>query len=398
MLRESAYPQENSREGAEYEFGISKETLKQIVENRHTITDSGRSGILFRVTPEELAPEDRKKMLFNNEDNPEGLLSVKALKVFNLQKAKKEFEALQEARRIILEKMDSSDAPIFHIPKAIGFDEIDVDEETERFLNANGASITDGKVGTITMDWIEGKNLAVTLYEELLKRSLDTEGMDPNQFRDIRDFGKLLRALEKTGFVLPMEIFIQLKNGVKALHEKNLYHNDIHLGNLILKDGSLKDPQLYAIDFADATHERKAIEETEEENYLSDENIIRSLEPLTKTPKKKQEEEDRNLAKEWDERIALLGRQPKMQEQYRSLKAALETNNPDALEKEFIVSSSMDRDFENYLGTLLKISRENTEYREEIQRFLNDRRVDKRIKMRGFILKRVQELQKMIEI
>jgi hypothetical protein len=259
MLKEGSYAEEDSRESIEKGPAFPKEVIKHFLESRRTMTDSGANGILFRIDPEELSLEDSKSMSFENDDNPEGALSIKALKVFNLERARHEFESLQEAREIILEKMESSSAPLFRIPRAIGFEEIEVDGDTEKFLNSQQASIINGKVGVITMDWIEGKNLGVYLHEELLKRLADKEDPHEEGSWNNRDFSKLLRGLEKTGFVLPEETFLQLKNGVEALHKGRLWHNDLHFGNIIIR----LDGQLFAIDFADAGHEKKNIEETE---------------------------------------------------------------------------------------------------------------------------------------
>jgi serine/threonine protein kinase len=398
MLKEGARASEELQKSIEREPNFSKEAIKNFLESRKAVTDSGRSGILFRIDPEDLDPQDQERIAFENEDDSEGALSIKALKVFNLADAQKEFRSLQEARNIILEKMESSSAPIFRVPRAIRFDEIDVDKKTEEFLNANGALITGGKVGTITMDWIEGKNLAVVLYEELLKRSPESEELDPEKFRDVQDFRNLLRALGKTGFVLPEEILTQIKNGIDALHKSNFYHNDLHLGNVILKYGRLEDPQVYSIDYADATHEKKTIDEADGEFYLSDENILQILTPLSKTPEAKGKERDESVRKEWDERIALLDQQPKAQEQYKTLKNALETDNANRLEGQLLGASGSDRDLENYLGNLLRLSRETNIYREQIRIFLKKCATDKNSKMRSFVLNRIQALQKAIEI
>jgi hypothetical protein len=247
------------------------------------------------------------------------------------------------------------------------------------------------------MDWVEGKNLAVALYEELLRRSPESEDLDPEKFRDVQDFAQLLRELGKTGFVLPEEILMQLKNGVDALHKGHLYHNDLHLGNVILKDGAFENPQIYTIDYADVTHERRSIDDADGEFYLSDENIIKSLEPLIKTPEKKQKERENIIAKEWNDHIALLEQQPRVQEQYQSLKKALTTGNQSILEGQLIASSGSDRDIENYLGNLLKLSRENSVYSDEIGIFLKERMEEKKSKMRGFVMNRIQSLQKAIE-
>ena len=163
MLKERSYT-EDPQEGVERETVFRSETIKNLIENCKVPTDSGKSGILYRVEPENIPPEERELTETDPENNPEGLLSVKVLKVLNLEKARQEFEALQKAREIISEKEEdsSSSAPLFRIPKAIGFDEIEVNKATEDRLNESGASIVGGKVGVITMHWIEGKNLATS--------------------------------------------------------------------------------------------------------------------------------------------------------------------------------------------------------------------------------------------
>lgn len=393
MMKEGAFAESEFSEGIEMEPTFSKEAIKGFLESRRSITDSGANGILFRIDPDELPSEDRERMKFENEDNPEGALSIKALKIFNLEKAKHEFESLKKAREIVLEKAESSSSPLFRVPRAIGFEAIEVDAETEKFLNAQKASIMNGKVGVITMDWIEGKNLGVYLHEELLKRIPDQEDPYASGSWDNRDFSKLLHALEKTGYVLPEGVLEQIKNGVETLHKGRLWHNDLHFGNLVITP----ENKIYAIDFADATDEKKNIEEVEGSHYLSDENIVRSLTPLAKTPETKQKEENKKISKEWDERIAAISKQPKAEAQYRSLKKAFIDGDLNSLESTLIGASGFDHDLENYLGNLLRLSRESEEYRAKTKIFLDERLNDKKSKLRSFVKNRMQSLQRAIE-
>jgi len=394
MTKEGAYAESEFSESIEAEPTFSKEAIKGFIEGRRSITDSGANGILFRIDPEELSPEDQKRMAFENTDNPEGALSIKALKVFNLEKAKQEFESLKKAREIMLEASESSSAPLFRIPRAIGFEEIQVDKETEEFLNSQKASVTDGRVGVITMDWIEGQNLGVYLHEELIKRTPDREDPYEAGSWDNRDFGKLLHALEKTGYVLPDTVLDQIKNGVQALHKGRLWHNDLHFGNLIIRP----DGKIYAIDFADATRKEIKIEESTGPYHLSDENIVRSLEPLAKTPEMKREEQDKKTQAEWNDRIATLEKHVPAEAQYKLIEKALEGGNTNILENVFIGASGFDRDLDNYLGNLLRLSRKSDAYREQIGKFLDERLNDKKSKMRSFVINRIQTLQRVIEI
>ena len=396
-MKEGAYAEAEGESNAsiEQEGSFSKEKIRAFLESRKSVTDSGRSGILFRIDPSELVPDNQEQLTIENEDNSEGALSIKALKVFNLADAQRELSRYRKralsywkrSRRLLLLFLYS----MFHgqsdLMRSTG-------SKTQKFLNANGASITNGKVGTITMDWIEGKNLGVYLYEELLKRLPKNENPYQIESWDYADFSKLLRALEKTGFVFPEHMLAQLKNGVKALHDKKLWHNDLHFGNVIVGP----DGQLHAIDYADAGHEKKSIEEAEGQYYLSDENIIASLEPLTKTPNIKKREQRELAVKEWDDRIASFEHQPQAKDQYEVLESAVKRSDTRAFEAHLIASSASERNLENYLASLLKLSRENEGYRDFISGFLDERLADTKSKLRSFVLNRIRALQSAVEI
>jgi serine/threonine protein kinase len=248
------------------------------------------------------------------------------------------------------------------------------------------------------MDWIEGKDLGAILREELAKRTPDGEDPYQNKMWDDPNCTELIHILEKRGFVLPETIVTQLKNTVDLVHKNKLSHGDLHPGNVIIKDGSLDDPHVYIIDWADAVHTTRSIEETEGEYFLSDEKIIKSLTPLTKTPENKRKARNEAMIREWNDRITSLDRQPKAQQQYKSLKAALEGNKPNILEGQFIGSLASDSDLENFLGNLLKLARESESDRDQIIDFINGQMNDKKSKIRSFALNRMQALKNAIEI
>lgn len=333
-------------------------------------------------------------------DNPEGSLSIKALKVFDIEKARIEFKALQEARQIVLKYLESNPdaAPIARVPKAIGFDEVIVDKKTQDFLNKNGAAIVDGRVGVITMDWIEGKDLGVMLREELSKLIPEGEDIYQSKLWDDPNCTEVIRILEKRGFVLPEAVVVQLKNLIELIHKNGLSHGDLHPGNVILKDGDLENPQLYVIDWADAVHGTMSIDETEGEYFMSDEKIVKSLTPLTQTPEAKKKKHGEAMMREWDERIASIERQPKAQQQYESLKTALMENRTNMLEGQFMVSLASDSEVENFLGNLLKLAREDENSRAQILQFIDSKTNDRKSKIRSFVLNRMRALREAIEI
>jgi hypothetical protein len=398
MLKEGAYAEENPTESIEQDGGFSEETIKRFFETRRSVQNEGNNALIFRVPYDELPPERQRKMdLEKGEDNPEGSLSIKALKVFGLGNAKKEFDALTEARDIVQRERGMTTKPMMRVPKASGFYEIHVGKEMEELLNKNGASILGGKVGLIEMDYIEGDDLAAVLHRELLNRLPSGDGPDSyrNDGVDNPTFEELFRALEKTDFVFPENLRMQIKNTVDAWHKKNFYHRDLHPRNIILKDGKLENGQLYGIDFATASHEKPMVTEDDDVKYLPDDGIVQRLSPLTKSAMMKKKEESMKIVEEWDERIALMEKQPKLAKQYDNIKNGLDSGATNILEGQFIISSSSDRDFQNFLAALLKLSRENPTHRGEIKKFIESHEKDK--KTRSFVLNQMGKFKRVIE-
>jgi tRNA A-37 threonylcarbamoyl transferase component Bud32 len=394
MFKEGAYTEEGTNESIEHSGGFSEETIRNFLEKHHTVENSGKNGIILKFSKDELPLEVQKSIDSDPEDNPEGALTVKALKLYALGEAQKEFDALREAREIILKKQNSQNGPFAKIPKASGFYDIQVSEDFQNFLNKNGASIVDGKVGLIMMDYIEGTDLAVLLHRELLKRIPAEQEHYPLNELDNPSFEDMFRALEKSGFVLPEAIATQIKNSMALLHEKEFYHNDLHPRNIIIRDGDMENPQAYIIDFATATHGKRILKDSDIK-YLPDGQIISSLASLSKSANQKESDRKKESLDEWNNRIEAFKKQPRGAKQYEVVKIALEGNNLSTIENQFILSSSSDMDLQNFLAILISLSRENAESRTEVIDFLSSHENDK--KKRTFFLNQLKEAKKIIE-
>ncbi len=388
MSKENIHAEGPLQEYQEGDFSFFREEIKHLLETRAAVTDSGKSGLVFRVDASEISPENQEQLRFPPEDDPENALSMKAFKVFNLETAKKEFHILQKARRVMQEGATDPSVPMFRVPRAIRFDEMEVDKAAEELLNKNGAAIFDGKIGVITMDWIEGKNLGVYLYEAALAMAEKNKSIPPESPKTMEDFRALARTLEKSGYVFPQEIFSQLKHGIPVLHEGKVWHNDLYPPNMIVRP----DGQLYMIDFGDASEEHDDADGAAGTPLLSDENIVRMLEPLTKTSGDKEKERRESDVQGWNGRMAGIDSKPHTKRQYAMLRDAAEKNDFAVLENQLIGSSSSDQDLENYLAALFVISQEDDVSREHIRSFL-DGYPDKKTGTRSFVLNRLKALR-----
>lgn len=408
---------------------ISEGTIREFIEAHHTVSNSGNNGIILKFLEEELPSDIRDKIPFDREQNPEGSLSVKALKIYNRGSANAEFSALQKARRIVKENRDPAD-PLAEVPKAHAYYDMNVSREFQDYLNNNGAMLVDSKVGILVMDYIEGADLATILYREALKRTHEEsdpyvmEEIDMMPFNELHhavakklqfatpqgtshsegerihkeerlrneNAERLFKTLEMKGFVLPRAVLDQIKNTTDAFHKNNFYHNDLHERQVILKDGDLTDPHVFIIDYGSSSTGAPGIEI--DRKISDDGDILRRLERITKTLEEKQRDKAKSEMSEWNDRIATTSQNLRLEKIYTSLQEALRTRNDGVLETHFTSSISSDNDLDNFLAMLIRTARENHDTRGKIVSFLSLHEHD--TKRRPFIIKRIRQAKEAI--
>lgn len=412
MLKEAAGFEEDSTKSIEHASGASERSMSEFIEARHTISNSGHNGIILKFLEEEVPPDIRELVFSDREENSEGSLSVKALKIYIQGEAAKEFKALQKARKIVRENNNDS-TPLARVPKAHISRDVEISEGFQTFLNENGASLVNRKVGIVIMDYIEGIDLATLLYKEALERTY--KDGDPYSLDELKDMPfndlhrtlgnklqfstpggksraenergfeeekiknenaeKLFTALEENGFVLPPAILEQVENTIRSFHKNSFYHNDLHERQIILKDGNLENPQTFIIDYGTASESGANPEPGKK--IMDDEAIIRRLKRLTKTNEQRAKEQKDGKSFEWNERISVIPKQPRLVKRYEILYEALKRNDQEALDAQLAYSSSTDIDLKNFLAMLIMLSRENPNQRNEVMNFLSAHEYDK---------------------
>ena len=411
---------------------ISEEAIESIIETHHSVENMGTKGVIIKILREELPKEIQEEMETwdaEGDEDESTSLAIKALKIFNHEDARREYEAQLEARNIV--QGAQGNKPLAKVPRVGSFHEIVVSKRTQDFLNKNGAFIADGKVGLIVMDFIEGMDLATLLYREALKRNKAEDREYSDEYVDSLPFDQLhwevstmlnfskpggksrnegerifeeeivkadnakvlFRWLETHNFVLPPELLEQIKNTVELFHKNGLYDNDLHERNVIVQNGDLEHPQAYIIDFGSATRGKKASND-ETSKPIADEAIVARLAPLTKSPEEKTRERIDETEKGWEALVASTKEHPKAKKQYEIIKTGIESNDENMLEHQFAVSSSNDDEFRLFLGNLLRIYREEESSRERIEAFLAAKGKTK--KMRPFNIRQIQDVRRMM--
>lgn len=428
-MKEGVYREKPPTEDIERESELSEKSIADFIENRTDIVNSGHNGIILRFLESELPPEIQKAVSFDRKENPEGSLKAKALKIYRRGDAHKEFAALRHARKIVAENERDS-APFAHVPKSHASYDLEISDNFQRFLNENGAALTDRWVGVIVMDYIEGIDLATLLYREALFRTYQEgdlyapEDLDHISFDDLHrllgeklHFAKpggksrdeserryeeekvnnenaerLFAVLEEKKFVLPPAILAQVQNTIEAFHKNRLFHNDLHERQIILKDGDLEDPKTFIIDYGTASEQRPSTEPGKK--TMDDEAVVRRLSRLTKTAEQREKEHSEAKTSEWNDRIETLERQPRLEGQYRLIKTAVEMDDMPALDAHFLYSSSTDIEFKNFLAMLIALARKNKEWNGRIIDFLSGREHD--TKKRPFIGAQLKQVRKIL--
>ena len=402
--------------------------VREFIESRHTVSNSGHNGIILKFLEQELPPEIQSAIAFDREENPEGSLSVKALKIYNRTDADKEFGMLRKAREIVAENDDPS-ASLAKVPKAHASYNLEISETFRKFLNDSGASLVDTSVGIVVMDYIEGADLATLLYREALKRTYregdayipdELEHISFNELHRIlgnklhfatpggksrneneRGFEeekvksenaeKLFAALEASGFVLPPAVLEQVQNTIREWHRNNFYHNDLHERQIILKDGDLENPRAFIIDYGAASKRRPNAEPGKK--VMDDEAIVRRLSRLTKTAGQKEKERSDEKTSHWNERITMIST-PRHETEYNALFKAVDSGDHEALNTLLAASSSTDTDLNNFLAMLIRIARETPDRGGTITDFLSIHERD--TKKRPFFVRQVREAKEVV--
>lgn len=273
--------------------------------------NEGSRAVIYQIELAKLPDEAKKIFGISPEFSAEGIAG-KILKIYVHGKSREEAEMQKKAHEIIAEAREQEPEEEFaSIPWVYSFPEFQLtDQELIKKLEQDGISVIDGKVGIIIMDFIDGKDIAIHLYEKIINDYLKTmekqitDGVqipveqlqiydeiikikgsyDKNKefkylqamvYRKLnyrppenlaaqnspegqlrmhgfrRDFIQNLIAI---GVNLDPRVIKKIENTLNALHRKGMYHNDINFRNIMFTfDARGEVIDVYLIDFDKAS-------------------------------------------------------------------------------------------------------------------------------------------------
>ncbi len=242
--------------------------------------NEGQQALIFKFDVQKFAePQESDEIEEDGHINFERYFSetksIKVLKLTNQSLAANEYKWHDKAYGIMQAETQESQEKYAKIPKPILIHTLEINESIRERLNRQNAEIVSDKASVILMDWVEGEDLLTKLFRLYLKDRPGYESMAENKnvnfasllisvssdFRDrgldfgamepLEQYKKLLQAVTKNGHQLLTENQRnKLANTIRLLHSNDIYHNDLHLRNVLVDDE--QDGEVYLIDFGRA--------------------------------------------------------------------------------------------------------------------------------------------------
>lgn len=263
--------------------------------------NEGNNGIILKIdtrsVPDWIIKDLKNKGLNLSPDNEQSGV-IKLLKVHQKNSAKREFDTQKKAYDLIDQsplKKEAAQVPKPYFYKEIAVDEPRQDDEAELkdikekvFLQLKKLGFTENEINGkrsiqsefIVMDYIPGKDLALTMYEWILRHppqqsQITSEQIDSvihlGNFDDIQRMAfevlelpipmsnqaglahengkKIFKHLQQTGFTVPDTVIKQLKNTAKIFNEGKLNLGDSHERNIIISENTSQEPLAFVIDY-----------------------------------------------------------------------------------------------------------------------------------------------------
>jgi serine/threonine protein kinase len=387
--------------------------LKTWAQEKRTPASYGSNGLVFKMANSE-APESLRKPsgLKDNETDT----AIKTLKIFKQEVAKKEYDMLLRASEIIAQNQ-REDEKIALVPRPINKINLDIDEDIKTYLNSNGSRL-DNNVGVISMDFIEGTDLATILYRNfMVLRGYPTQDINSLDFGDLhtmvsqelgllqsketaqyskdnpmeRNMIEVRKFLKKSGFVLDASILERVQNTIDLFRKNNLYHNDLHERNIMITPDNI----VFLIDFGHASI-GPIEKEDGEDKLLDDYGITRRIAPLTKSVEADLKDEEKEAYAKLNELKNELPKTIAWQANFKKLQNIIKKNPEAGLQNYFISINSQDAKIMDFMIMLVLIYENERDKNEEIISFVANQITD--TKNRPFLVKQFKILRDYLNI
>lgn len=204
-------------------------------------------------------------------------VAAKILKVYDPGKGRKEAQMQHHAQQVLLRSAMS----VAKIPDILQVGEQHLNNDTQNLLKQRGAFLEGQMADVLIMEYIDGQTVAEQMYNFVLKNESESEYENgsfstsqklskvaqllafevpqvaslPEERESLRaqtqtrNDQKLLTYLKRHNFRFPSDMFDKLQNTIHWLHENGIFHNDLHIRNVMIDARG----EIYLIDFGRST-------------------------------------------------------------------------------------------------------------------------------------------------
>lgn len=251
--------------------------------------NEGQQALIFKIDAQKFEDSSEVEGQKKVEDYLPESKSIKVLKITSQQMAANEFKWHDKVYGLHEQLAEDKKSEYAKIPKPILTHTLEISEDIRERLNKQNADLATDSASVILMDWVEGEDLLTKLfrlylsdrpgYEYIAKDEHATfgslllsvssdfrnRGLDFDAMDTLEQYKKLLQAVTKNGHqLLSANQKKHLTNTIRLMHQKDVYHNDLHLRNVIVGE----DDEVYLIDFGRSESKPQPFANTIDDNFL----------------------------------------------------------------------------------------------------------------------------------
>lgn len=251
--------------------------------------NEGQQALIFKFETQKLDETTSIKGQKKFESYVPESKSVKVLKITSESLAANEFKWHDKVYKLYEELTEEERQDYAAVPKPLFIHNLTIDSDIRERLNKQNAEISSDKASIILMNWIEGEDLLTRLfrlylsdrpgYDDIAHRNMNfsslllavsndfrTRGMDFNGMDTLEQYKKLLQGITKHNHqLLTDKQRAKLAKTIDLIHGKSIYHNDLHLRNVLVEDGP--EGEVYIIDFGRSGEKAAAHENGIDDNF-----------------------------------------------------------------------------------------------------------------------------------
>lgn len=259
--------------------------LKELLINYGEKVNEGNNGVIYKLNIDKIDPETKGLIFGKDAEKIPDKLAGKLLKIYT--ESAEEDEAINQQRAYNL--IDSGNSQLAHIPAVYTHRAVEVtDVELKDMMEKN--NIFSSHLQMVLMDYVDGDDLATHIFKKIIEETpnhtaehyrqagllggnvnfnelhqavahivgfyeptaVQKQGLEQFAVQD-RNSQEIINHMKEHDIVLDKEIFERVSNTLKILHKNGVYHNDLHLRNIMMTydDGGVDD--VLIIDFAEVS-------------------------------------------------------------------------------------------------------------------------------------------------